>query len=138
MRLINLPSQDPRVAPLVLMALGDLKEDDVCHHYRTTRDHVTSMSVDGLDLVLASEKAMDEGQLDGLTLDSLLAICEDRAKHQGHADASMRLVAMNLLAARRALAAENSGMLFQPSRTGDVTNPAFIGTATPIRKVQGD
>lgn len=138
MRLINLPLQDSSVAPLVLMALGNLKDGDVCHHYRTTRDHGEFMTTDGLELVMASENVNETGVPDGLTLDGLLAICEDRAKHQGHANASMRLVAMNLLAARRALAADKSEGHATPDHTGVVQNPASVGDATPLRKVQGD
>ena len=135
MRLINLPPQDQSTAPLVLMALGNQKEGDVCYHYRTTRDHGTHMSVDGLEIVLATEQKVEGQQPDGLTVDVLLAICEDRAKHQGHDDHRMRLVALNLLAARRALAGEKPSGYNVPHSTGDVQNPSSIGTATSMSRV---
>lgn len=110
MRLINLratPQQQP--FPLLVVALGDSQDGPVCHHYRTTRDHETSMTLDGLEMVLAS-KQIEGGELpDGLTIDSILAICEDRARLQAAGGNNrLNLVALQLQAARRALATDES------------------------------
>lgn len=105
MRTLTLNPQYQHPSPLVVMALCDEQQGEeryhykeVCHHYRTTRNHG---SFNGLELVIANNDR-ETGQVpNGITLDGLLAICEDRARHDT-LDPVMKFVAIQLLAARRA------------------------------------
>ncbi|WJJ54917.1 hypothetical protein [Xanthomonas phage RTH11] len=117
MRLIDQrPISHQQPFPLMVMALGDLQQGDVCHHYRVARNYGDHMTVGGPEIVLCSG-AVEGGTHDGLTLDSVLAICEDYAKTQSHGSPSMRMVTSQLQAARRLLAAdESSGP--HPTHTG--------------------
>lgn len=137
MRLINLRPHQQQV-PLVVMAMGD-SEQEVCYHYRTARDHGSSMSADGLEVVFASERQDAGGELpDGLTVDSLLAICEDRAKHQEAGNHVMRLVALQLQAARRALATDESDKVINLVNTGSDSRRLSIVHANAMGQGQGE
>lgn len=135
MRLINLrPSAHQHPVPLVVMALGD---SEVCYHYRTARDYGSSMSVDGLDIVFASEQVAGGGQADGVTVEDLLAICEDRVRHQEAGNAALRLVALQLQAARRALATDESDKVINLVNTGNGSKRPSIVHANAMGQGQG-
>lgn len=107
MRLVNLrqtPFQHP--FPLVVMAMEN--EGEVCHHYRTAKDHGSFMDSRGIQIVLSGEERETEQQSDGVTVESLLTVCEDFARHQERRDHRMHLVALKLQAALRALALDES------------------------------
>jgi hypothetical protein len=115
MRLIELRQPDQHPFPLVVMAMAD---SEVCYHYRAARKDDTSDKADGLDIVFASEQVAGGERADGVTVEDLLAICEDRAKRQDVGNPSYRLVALQLQAARRALATDESDKVTNLVNTG--------------------
>jgi len=135
MRLINLRQPQQHPFPLVVMAMGD---SDVCYHYRTARDEGSSMSTDGLDIVFASEQVAGGELVDGITVDSLLAICEDRAKHQDVGNPIYRLVALQLQAARRALATDESDKVISLVNTGSDSRRPSTVHANAVAQGQGE
>ena len=122
MRLIELRHQDQHPVPLVVMAMAD---SAVCYHYRAVRKDAKSDKADGLDIIFANEQVAGGEQADGVTVEDLLAICEDRAKHQDVGNPIYRLVALQLQAARRALATDESDKVTNLVNTGsDSKQPA--------------
>ncbi|QVD49184.1 hypothetical protein LUCX_114 [Xanthomonas phage vB_XciM_LucasX] len=130
MRLLNLGGQDSQHSPLVIMAMGDLKDGEACYHYRASRDHGASMSVDGMEVVFDSSARDSDAEPNGVSIDCLLAICEDQAKQLSMDNPVHRVVAMQLLAARRALAVESQGRNMSPVPTlGEATNLSIPAAA---------
>lgn len=129
MRLIDLrPTPHERDSPFAVMALGD---SDVCYHYRATREHEPSEHSEGIDIVFASERVANRTLSSGLTVESLLAICEDRAKHLHVGSPAYRLVALQLQAARRALATDESDKVNNLVNTGiDSERPTHVDATT--------
>lgn len=139
MRLIDLgPSSAKQPFPLVAVALGDSDKGNVCYHYRTTHDHGSSMDIDGLEIVFASDQVAGGKEPDGLTIDCLLAICEDQARHQVSANNRMNLVAMQLQAARRALATDESNKPNHLISTGTSSKNSAIVDAPAVETEQGE
>jgi len=116
MRLIDQrPNSRQPSFPLTVMALGDQQHGEACHYYRTVLNHDDHVDLGGPEIVFSSGESQE---LDGITPDCLLAICEDRAKSQVHEHPSMHLVVLQLQAARRALAADESSGAFHPTQSG--------------------
>jgi len=114
MRLIDQrPTDHQHSFPLAVMALGDQQQGEACHYYRTALHYDDHMTLGGLEIVFDST---DGEELTGITPDCLLAICEDRLKSLAHGNPSMHMAAMQLQAARRALATDESGKRSNLSR----------------------
>lgn len=122
MRLIDQrPTTHQHSFPLVVMALGDQQQGEACHHYRTAQNYGDHLTIGGPEIIFSS--GAEAGELpDGITPDSILAICEDRAKSQMHGTPSMHLVVLQLQAARRALATDESSGTFHPTQAGGDSN----------------
>lgn len=116
MRLIDHRPAPQHSFPLVVMALGDQQQGEACHYYRTALNCSDHMSLGGPEIVFNSSENLEE--LNGITPDCLLAICEDRARNQMLDQPSMHLVVLQLQAARRALATDESSKPYQLAQTG--------------------
>lgn len=106
MRLLDLnPTSQQR--QLVVKALGDSRTGDGCFHYQITQDRHSADGNGALDIVIASDQSTQQGELDGVPVESLLAICEDSFRRQMVERPALIQVVLQLQAAMRAIAGES-------------------------------
>lgn len=109
MRLLTL-SPNPHHSNLVAMALGDSDDAMGCYQYQLVRQHSESLQEALLRIVFTDSMSSDQEESDGITVESLLAICEDQAKQRTATHPMMGRVALQLQGALRALVAEQHDM----------------------------
>lgn len=135
MRLIKLRHEPQQPFPLVVMAMAD---SEVCYHYRAAYKDDKSDKADGLDIIFASDQVVGGQLADGVTVEDLLAICEDRAKRQDVGNPIYRLVALQLQAARRALATDESDKVPNLVNTGSDSVRPSKANANAMGQGQGE
>lgn len=106
MRLLSL-SPNPRHQHISVVAMDDSANEDGCYHYQVARNKNDGTQESFLSLVIASPQASDDEDADGITIEGLLAICEDQARLCAPNHPTMGRVAHQLQAAMRVLAAEH-------------------------------
>lgn len=127
MRLIELRQNDQHPSPLVVMAMAD---SEVCYHYRASCKKSSSEKAEGLDIIFASSQVAGGEQANGITVEDLLAICEDRAQRQGAGSPALHLVALKLQAARRALATDEIDANHDRVDKGSNSKKSTVANAT--------
>lgn len=105
MRLLDL-NPTSQQHQLVAKALGDSRTGNGCFHYQIAHDRKDADGNGALDIVIASDQSTLTGELDGIPVESLLAICEDSFRRQMVERPALTQVVLQLQAAIRALAGE--------------------------------
>ncbi len=136
MRLLTL-SPNPHHSNLVVMALGDSDDAAGCYQYQVDRQHSESLQEALLRIVFTDSSSSEKDEVDGITVESLLAICEDQAKQRAATHPSMGRVVLQLQGALRALTAERHDMSQHDVKQGENSIHVTTMDATQGRERQG-
>ena len=125
MRLLSL-SPHPRHDRLAVMAMEDSTKEEGCYHYQIARKKEDGVQESITTIVFASNESTEEECDDGITIESLLAICEDQARLRASTHPTMGRITLQLQAAIRALAADQYDRHPPSVTSGEVSIHATI------------